>query len=57
MVKNLIRKSICWVIGHRYQCLHFHVWGRDRNIGGSASTSSGWECQCCGKTKSEQWDE
>ena len=52
-MKNKIRKLICWIIGHRYRCLHRHLWGTEHRGG---STTTAWECQCCGEQDVQQWD-
>jgi len=49
-----IRKLICLVIGCRSICLFSYHWGADRGDEGSMSTS--FECECCGKQRTEQWD-
>ena len=51
----MIRKFICWIIGHRYRCLFRKHWDTE-NGRGEGSETTHWECQSCGKLNSEQWD-
>ena len=53
-MQGIIRKFICWLIGHRYRCLYRHLWGLEGNFSGSSTTA--WECQCCGHQDYQQWD-
>jgi hypothetical protein len=48
---NSVRGYFCWLFGHSYICLFRHYFGS-----GSGSEDTAWECQYCGKTKTEQWD-
>ena len=48
------RKVLCYLFGHRSICLFSYHWGMGR--GGVGSMTTGWVCERCGYTKTEQWD-
>lgn len=50
-----MRKYFCWLAGHSFICLFRYHWGIDRDHG-QGSETTGWTCQHCGKTRTEQWD-
>ena len=54
----MIRKLICWLFGCRSICLFRYHWGADRNYHNNSegSETTGWECERCGTTRTEQWD-
>jgi len=53
----MIRKLICWLLGHRYRCI-----GRVQHFKGNAASElpyfedTYWECQSCGKQDCQQCD-
>jgi hypothetical protein len=49
-----MRRLLCWLLGCRPICLYFRYWERDNY---ASSMSTGWQCLCCGKQWTEQWDD
>lgn len=51
---KVFRMLTCLLFGHRSICLLQRL---IEHGNGSFSYITGWQCERCGKTKSEQWDE
>ena len=54
----MLRKYLCWLLGHSYICLYRKQWGghNDSHSQTNGSEYTGWICQHCDKQRFEQWD-
>ena len=50
----MMRKYLCWLLGHSFICLFRYHWGTENRTEGSETT--GWVCQHCEEKRFEQWD-
>ena len=50
----MLRKYLCWLLGHSFLCVFRTRTERDYPSQGSEYTE--WLCQYCNERKSETWD-